>query len=152
MTAKIVEVLAEILEALNKNYTLDEVNKYISTKKDFDKQTVSAAFSLVYDKVLSSKLSKKRRDLEKKRTFRILTDDEKEIIGLENYNYLIRLNNIGLLDSIDFEMALEQLLMFPDDTITKDDINWIILISLVDLSAEILPGSRVLLYSSDTIK
>ncbi|MCF8240264.1 MAG: DUF494 family protein [Melioribacteraceae bacterium] len=151
MTAKIVEVLAEILEALNKNYTLDEVNKYISTKKDFDKQTVSAAFSLVYDKVLSSKLSKKRRDLEKKRTFRILTDDEKEIIGLENYNYLIRLNNIGLLDSIDFEMALEQLLMFPDDTITKDDINWIILISLVDLSAEILPGSRVLLYSSDTI-
>lgn len=151
MTAKIVEVLAEILEALNKNYSLDEVNKYISTKKEFDKQTVSAAFSLVYDKVLSSKLSKKRRDLEKKRTFRILTDDEKEIIGLENYNYLIRLNNIGLLDSIDFEMALEQLLMFPDDTITKDDINWIILISLVDLSAEILPGSRVLLYSSDTI-
>ena len=42
-------------------------------------------------------------------------------------------------------------MMFPENTITRNDINWIILISIVDFSVDILPGSRVLLYSSDTI-
>ena len=58
---------------------------------------------------------------------------------------------MGLLDSIDFEMFIEQLMMFPEDSISREDINWSILISLVDFNAEILPGSRVLLYSSDKI-
>jgi uncharacterized protein Smg (DUF494 family) len=49
------------------------------------------------------------------------------------------------------EMTLEQIMMYPKETITKDDINWIILISLIDFNSDILPGSRVLLYSSDTI-
>jgi len=152
MTAKVVEVIAVILDGLNnRDISLEEVNKQLRENKEFDQQTVSAAFGLVYDKVLSSKVTTKSKKEKKKTKFRLLTEEEKEIIGTDNTNYLIHLLNVGLLDSVDFELVLEQLTMFPGDTITKDDINWIILISLVDFNAEIQPGSRVLLYASDTI-
>jgi len=151
MTGKIIEVLAQILDGLNKNRTLDEVNKSLSNNKDFDQQTVSAAFSLVYDKVLSNKVAKKKREKKKSNKFRILTEEEQSMLGIDNYSYLIHLFNVGLLDNSDLEMVLEQIMMFPEDTISRDDINWIIIISLVDFNVDILPGSRVLLYSSDTI-
>jgi len=151
MTGKIVEVLAKILEGLNQNFSLEEVNSQLTKNKDFDRQTVSVAFSLVYDKVLSNRIPNKKDKSKEIENFRFFTDSEKEIIGLENYNYILHLVNVGLLNSADLEMVLEQVMMFPEDTVTKDDINWIILISLVDFNVDILPGSRVLLYSSDTI-
>ncbi len=150
MTAKIVEVLARILDGINKNIPLEELNKQLLKNKEFDKQTLSAAFSLVYDKVLSGKILKDRVD-ESSKKIRLLTDEEREFLGIDNYNYIIHLMNIGLIDSIDVEIILEQLMLFPEDSINRDDINWIILISLVDFNSKILPGSRILLYSSDTI-
>jgi len=150
MAAKIVEVLARILDGLNKNFSLEEVNLSLVKNKEFDRQTVGVAFSLVYDKVLSNKLSPKKRK-RVSNNFRILSDEEKEILGIENYNYLMHLYNVGLINSIDVETILEQVGLYPENTITKEDINWIILISLIDFNSEILPGSRILLYSSDTI-
>ncbi len=152
MTEKIVEVLAEILERLKKNSSLEEVNKVLSKNKRFDEQTLSAAFSLVFDKVLTQRIVKgSKKNNPNKSNFRLLTDEEKEVIGIENYNYILHLYNVGLLDYLDFEMILEQIMLFPSESITKDDINWTIFISLVDFNAEILPGSRLLLYSSDNI-
>jgi uncharacterized protein Smg (DUF494 family) len=151
MTEKIVEVLAEILERLNKNSTLEEVNSILSKNKKFDEQTLSAAFSLVFDKVLAQRISSVKKNTKANSNFRLLTEEEKEVIGIENYNYILHLYNVGLLDYLDFEMILEQIMMFPGESVTKDDINWTIFISLVDFNAEILPGSRLLLYSSDNI-
>jgi uncharacterized protein Smg (DUF494 family) len=152
MTEKIVEVLAEILERLKQNSTLEEVNSVLSKNKKIDEQTLSAAFSLVFDKVLTQRItSGKKNKNSGKGNFRLLSDEEREIVGIDNYNYLLHLYNVGLLDYLDFEMILEQIMLFPGDSITKDDINWTIFISLVDFNAELLPGSRLLLYSSDNI-
>lgn len=150
MPTKIVEVLAKILDGLNKNFTLEEVNLSLVKNKEFDQQTVGVAFSLVYDKVLSNKLNPKKRK-KISNNFRILSEEEKDSLGLENYNYLMHLYNVGLITSTDVETILEQVGLFPDNTVTKEDINWIILISLIDFNSEIPPGSRILLYSSDTI-
>ena len=150
MATKIVEVLARILDGLNKNSTLEEVNLSLIKSKEFDQQTVGVAFSLVYDKVLSNKLNPKKRKRDSN-NFRILTAEEKEALGIENYNYLMHLNNVGLISSSDVETILEQVGLFPENTVTKEDINWIILISLIDFNSEIPPGSRILLYTSDTI-
>jgi uncharacterized protein Smg (DUF494 family) len=151
MTAKIVEVVAEILEGINNKYSFEELNQKLLTSKKFDQQTVSAAFSLIYDKVLDNRVIKNSGKNNSSRTFRFLTEQESEVIGLENYNYLLHLYNVGLLDVVDFEMILEQIMMFPEDTVTRDDINWTIFVALLDINAELLPGSRLLLYSSDTI-
>lgn len=150
MTAKIVEVIARILDGLNNNVSLEEVNNQLDTDKQYDKQTVSAAFSLVYDKVLTSKTVKEKSNT-LSQNIRLLTDEEKDVLGIDNYDYLLKLWKIGLVDSADLEIILEQLMLFPNDSITREDINWIILVSLVEFNSKILPGSRILLYSSDTI-
>ena len=149
MTGKVVEVIALILDGMNKNIPIEEVSHKISINKTYDKQTISAAFSLVYDKVLSPQIAKRKG--EKSISFRILTDEEKDFIGQENFNYITHLNAIGLLDNLDFELFMEQLLLYPKEDITRDDINWLVLVSLVDLEVDLLPGSRVLLFSTDTI-
>lgn len=151
MTAKLVEALAQILEKLNETESLEEVNKLLSVNGNFDDQILGIAFSLIHDKILRSKKNRKSKSVQKNVKFRILDEDEKEILGLDNYNYILHLQNVGLLDSVDFELLLEQILLIPQDKITKDDINFIILLSIIDFEVDILPGSRVLLYSSDTI-
>jgi len=151
MTAKIVEVLAKILEGLKDNYSIEEVTKNLKTNNEFDEQTVSAAFGLVFDKYLTNRLELRKRSDFSPKGFRILTFDEQNIIGPENSKYIQHLANVGLLDPFDVELIVEQMTMFPDQKVSKEDINWIILFSLVDFDSAILPGSRVLLYSSDTI-
>ena len=151
MTAKIVEVLTKILETLHKSKSLEDVNKILIKNKEIDKKTLSIAFSIVYDKVLTNKNSNRIKIKLKQKKFRVLTEEEKEILGMENYNYILHLINIGLLAPADVEQILEQISIFPDTRISKDEINWIILISLVELNPNILPGSRVSLFSTDTI-
>lgn len=151
MTAKIVEVLTIILETLHKNKSLEEVNKILNRNREIDKKTLSIAFSIVYDKVLTNRHSAKTKIKEKQKKFRLFTEEEKEILGPENHNYILHLINIGLLSAQDVEQILEQIMVFPESRISKDEINWIILISLVELNSSILPGSRVSLFSTDTI-
>ena len=151
MTTKVVEVLAKILDGLNKKYSLEDVNKNLASENKFDKQTVSAAFSLVYDKIVASRIEKNIDFAEPNKNIRILSEEELDTIGVEYYSYLIHLQNIGLIDLSDFEVLLEQILLFPTNNITLEDINWMILVSLVDYDSKILPGSRVTLFSSDTI-
>ncbi len=151
MTPKVVEVLAKILDGLNKKYSLEDVSKNLTSENKFDKQTVSAAFSLVYDKIVENRIEKNIDSEVQNKNIRILSEVELEVIGVEYYNYLIHLQNIGLIDAADFEILLEQILLFPTNKITLEDINWMILVSLVDYDSKILPGSRVTLFSSDTI-
>ena len=150
MNTKIVEVLTKILEELGKNYSLEEVTSKLKVGKDFNDQIVSAAFSLVLEKILIKRTNLKNTiGLEK--NFRVLSNDEINEFGADNYKYIQHMVNIGLLTPMDVELIVEQVKAFPEEKISKDDINWIILFSLVDFDSEILPGSRVLLYSSDTI-
>ena len=151
MTAKIVEVLAKILEGLKDNISIEEVTRLLNTNKDFDEQTVSAALGLVFDKFLTNRLELHKEGNSTSKSFRLLTSEEINIIGSENHEYIQHLVNVGLLEPLDVELLIEQMTMFPEERVSKDDINWIILFSLVDFDSEILPGSRVLLYSSDTI-
>lgn len=147
MTTKVVEVLAQILDGLNKNYSLEDVNNKLSTQKRFDKQTVSAAFSLVYDKILDNSNKSKK----KQKNIRFLNEGELEKIGIEYYDYILHLQNIKLIDSEDIEILLEQLMLYPTESFSIEDINWMILVTIVDYNAKISPGSRMTLYSSDKI-
>jgi uncharacterized protein Smg (DUF494 family) len=151
MKPKIVEVLAKILESLSSNSSLEEVNKSLLKNKEYDEQTLSIAFSLVYDKILLKRMhssSDKEKELAR---IRFLTNEEKDILGMENYNYLLHLTNVGLIDLEQLEAILEQVTYYPESKITKKDLNWLILLSLVDFDSDVPLGSRVLLYSSDSV-
>ena len=151
MTTKVVEVLAKILDGLNKKFSLDDVIDIINKEKIFDKQTVSAAFSLVYDKIATNNILGEVKSKNTQKGIRILSQDEIEAIGLEFYNYLIYLQNIGLIQYSDLEIIIEQILMTEKPQISLEDINWLVLVSLVDYDSRLLPGSRATLFSTDTI-
>lgn len=151
MTAKIVEVMAIILEDLNKNFSLEEVHKNLIENKQYDNKTVATAFSWVYDKLMSESKRAKNSVLPKERNFRILSNEELELLGFENYNYVIRLINVGLLRFSDLDLILEQLNMFPNEKVSKEIINWLILFTFVEDDFNMSPGSRILLTHSDTI-
>jgi len=151
MTGKIVEVLAKILEGLSNNSSMEEINLKLMKNKKFDKKTLSIAFSLVHDKILKrNDIHPAKEDLNNK-SIRMLSEIEKDVLGLDNYNYLLHLINVGLLDSDNLELILDQITMYPETKVSRREINWIILLSFVEYESGILPGSRVLLYSSDTV-
>ncbi len=151
MTSKIVDIIAKILEGLSNNASIEDVNQSLLKSKQFDEHLLSVAFSLIYDKII---LKNKKQELEQPKTpksIRMLTEEENEILGVDNYNYLLHLFNVGLLDSSNIEAILDQVSLFPESKISRREINWIILLSLVEYNSELLPGSRFLLYSSDTV-
>lgn len=151
MTAKIVEVLAKILEGLSNNSSMEEINSKLMKNKHFDKKTLGIAFSLVYDKILARKAVDINKANINNKSIRLLSEFEKEVLGVENYNYVMHLLNVGLLDAESMELILDQITMFPENRVSRREINWIILLSLVEYESGILPGSRLTLYSSDTV-
>lgn len=150
MKPKVVEVITHILESLNNNVSLEELNQSLLKSKEYDQQTIGIAFSLIYDKIFLKK-KKDSKDNNRKKSIRILSEEEIENLGIDNYNYLLHLSNLGLIDADNFENLLEQINYFPENKLTRKEINWIILASLIDLDSDIPPGSRLHLYSSDSV-
>jgi|YelNatPaOPRAMG01_1025707.scaffolds.fasta_scaffold00174_15 uncharacterized protein Smg (DUF494 family) len=151
MISKIVEVLAQIVQGINKNYTFEEVENSINQSNIIEANIVATAYSWVYEKMIRDLYIEKEIVGKKQKSFRILSPDEASIIGLQNYNYLLHYYNIGLLSTDDFNMILEQLNNFDENTMTKDNIHVLILSLFLNMDNYLLPGSRNLLYSSDTI-
>ncbi len=150
MKPKVVEVITHILESLNNNVSLEELNQSLLKSKEYDPQTIGIAFSLIYDKIFLKK-KKDTKDNKRKKSIRILSEEEIENLGIDNYNYLLHLSNLGLIDADNFENLLEQINYFPENKLTRKEINWMILASLIDLDSDIPPGSRLQLYSSDSV-
>ncbi|MGK9369041.1 DUF494 family protein [Melioribacter sp. Ez-97] len=155
MKPKVIEIISKILDGLGKGKSLEELNKYFSEKKKYDKQTLSIAFSLIYDKIIlqnSFQLLEEKAGIHKSRkSFRFLTEEEKDALGVENYNYLMHLFNVGLINPTTLEDILEQISMFPENKVSRNELNWIVLLSLVDFESDVPPGSRILLYTSDSV-
>ncbi|MEG8947400.1 DUF494 family protein [Rosettibacter firmus] len=150
MNSKIVDILTKILEGIGKGYSIEELNQHFMKNKKYDQQTLSIAFSLLIDKITFEK-SKLENEESSNKSFRFLNEEEKEILGPENYNYLLHLFNIGLINTDTMEEILEQISLYPENRITKNDINWLVLFSIVDNNLIVPPGSRVLLYTSDSV-
>lgn len=151
MKPKIVDILTKILEGLGQGYSFEELNQYLIKKKKYDQQTLSIAFSLLYDKISFDELRANENDNKQKKSMRFLTEEEKEILGEDNYNYLLHLYNVGLINSEILEEILEQISIYPENRITRNEINWLVLLSLVEYDVEVPPGSRILLYTSDSV-
>lgn len=147
MNVKVIELLVEILDALNKNVSIEDLNNRITKENKFDTSTISAAFSLIYEKTIYSREKIK----EESKSFRIFSTEEFLFLGEENANYLLHLTNIGLIEKDDLEFIIEQLTLYPSDKLTKKEINMMILYGFVEKSTNILPGSRITLFPSDTI-
>jgi uncharacterized protein Smg (DUF494 family) len=151
MLTDIVNLLADIFENLDNSRSLDKAADDISISKKYNKNILATAFSWIYEKTI--------RDISEATEYnglvssskRIFSEEENILVGTENFNYLLHLNNIGLLTNYDLEIIIEELKLFPRELINTEAINVIIISLFLEVNTLTLPGSRLLLYSSDTI-
>ncbi len=148
MNEKIVEALAVIAEAWRASKSPEEIYRNLNKKINIDAGSINAAFSIFFEKKL---YENSYDEAKQSRGLRIFSDEEKEIIGLENYNYLLKLLNLGIIGEQELELILERIMELPDEIFEREDINWMVLYALTEYSASVLPGSRLNLFSSDKI-
>lgn len=146
MTGKVLEVLAELISGIKHDF--GKTNIVIETQK-YDKKVIAAAYSWIYEKVTRDIIHD--QDVFSAESFRLLSTDELNKIGEANYSYLFHFYNIGLITNDDMELIIEQLMFFNEEEISNESINILILGLFLDIDSHTLPGSRLLLYSSDTI-
>ena len=151
MVSEIVEVIVKVFEGIKKEKSLKEVEELLSVGGNYHKNIVPAAYSWIYDKSVRDNLRQNEISVAKESGFRILSNEEKSLFGEEIEKYLMHLYNIGLLKSNDVDKIVEQVQLFPENAKNLDNINLLILSLFFDTEKKSLPGSRYILYSSDTV-
>ena len=151
MVTEIVEVLAKITELKNKNISEEEIAETIQRESTYKKNVIAAAYSWLHEKNRQDLNYKALKNNNESKSIRMLSNDEVRQVGIRNYDYLLHLYNIGLLTNNDFEEIMDELELFPEESVKTENINILILSKFLDLDKWSLPGSRHLLYSTDNI-
>jgi uncharacterized protein Smg (DUF494 family) len=151
MTEDLVEILEKIVLAINNDYSFEEVELFINFEDKANKTVIAAAYSWIYEKLLREYYQKKTLKENTSKSVRIFSEEEISSIGLHNYNYILHFYNIGLINNNDMDMILDQIKLFPEESRSIENLNILILSVFLDLDDISTPGSRYLLYSSDTI-
>ena len=151
MVSEIVDVIVRVFEGIKKENSLLEVEKLLPAGVIYHKNIIPAAYSWIYDKSVRDSLRNKEISTAVESGFRILSNEEKSMFGEDIEKYLMHLYSIGLLKSNDIDKIVEQVQLFPDNAKSLDNINLLILSLFFDTEKKSLPGSRYLLYSSDTV-
>ncbi|MBN2572141.1 MAG: DUF494 family protein [Ignavibacteriales bacterium] len=148
MREKIITVMTRIFEGLKEKSSLEDVSNNLLKSKEFDEHLISAAFSLLYDKVVVQNLIDYK---DKINSSRIFTETEIDLLGNDNYDYLLHLQNIGLLNNVDIENILQGVVTINKESISIDELNYIILFNLVGSHHNLIYGSRYFLDTTDKI-
>ncbi|CAG1771530.1 hypothetical protein BAC3_01885 [uncultured bacterium] len=146
-----VKILTKIVDGISKEHSFEEVDAALKRERIYIESAVSAAYSWFFDKLLANKLQALSDPKSIRNGVRILSEDEISLIGVENYNRLLKLVQVGFLNGEDIEMFIENVRFFPIENLQSEDITLILLASLFDIDKSMLPGSRTILYLSDTI-
>ena len=147
MNEKIIDALRIITQGWKSSKTFDEILGALS-KEITDEGSVTVAFTIFFERLISRQIEEESSEI----AFRVLSEYERNRIGAENHSYLLKLLNLGVITVYEMEMVLDQVISVPEDiALTKEDINWMVLFALTEISDNILPGSRLALFSSDKI-
>ncbi len=151
MVTEIVNLLADIFENMDKASSLDKAMDEVKINQRYNKNILATAFSWIYEKKIRDMGEEAEHEELITKGKRIFSEEEQSLIEVHNFNYLLHLNNIGLLTNLDLEIIIEELKLFPRELINTESINVIIISLFLEVNTLTLPGSRLLLYSSDTI-
>ena len=151
MTGDLVDILEKLVQAINNDYSFEEVELFINFEDKVNKTVIAAAYSWIYEKLLREYYQKKELKSDPSKSVRILSEVEISAIGLHNYDYILHFYNLGLINNNEFDMIIDQIKLFPEESRSIENLNMLILSVFLDLDDISTPGSRYLLYSSDTI-
>lgn len=146
----LVDILSTILDGIVVDSPIEKIEKELYGNKRFEAQVVATAYSWIYDKMISNIDALKNGEVTTS-SMRILAPEEIDVIGMDNYNRILKLMNSGLLTSNDVDKIIKSIEFLPFEKISNEDLNFIVLASLFDINKIMLPGSRLLLYLSDKV-
>lgn len=151
MSSEIVKVLETIVQGIDKDYSFEDIERSLRLPNKKRKTLIAAAYSWIYEKKLRDLYITRELNQHVSKSIRILSENEASIVGLQNYDYILHFYNIGLINSSEIEIIIDNIISFPEKTRTKESINLLMLSVILDIDRVSLPGSRYTLYSSDTI-
>ncbi len=150
MLTDIVEILSVMVKEARNKCSFEEAAVSIVKEEKYDENLVAAAFSWIVEKV--------QRDLiinddpiANSKSLRFFSDDEIAALGKESYEYLLYFYYSGILTEEDLDIIIDQVRVFSNDSNNIEKVKTILLYLFLELDNHSLPGSRHLLFSSDTI-
>lgn len=149
MSSDVVEIFTDIIDTLDEKSDFKELRKKI--KKKSNRGMAATAYSWIFDKIIATRFSDETLKTMSEKNFRFFSPAEISSLGNENVNYILKLYNLGFITKKELEQVIEQLKFFPEGEVIKQHISWLVLTSFFEMNNVTLPGSRLLLYSSDTI-
>src|SRR5690606_27889455 len=115
MITEIVNVLEELVRGMNTTSSLDEIVKNLNIKQKYDKHIIATAYSWIYEKIIRDILFEEEEKLSD--SFRIFSEEEISMMGVDNYNYLLHFLNIGLITNNDLNLIMDRMRLFPPEQV-----------------------------------
>ncbi|MDP4114967.1 MAG: hypothetical protein Q8903_02465 [Bacteroidota bacterium] len=141
-----VNAIKLVFDQIVKSKTPEQVLENIQKIRKYDENIIAVIYSWIFEK-----LGKKKRTPSSLTGYRIVSSEEVSLIGIENYSYILHFFNLGLINSEEIDKLINQLELMPEALINTKLINILLITMFIYGDAAILPGSRLHLYSSDTI-
>ena len=151
MQEKIIEIIVYLIHEMRHDKRLGEIDLRILLDRGYTDNEISTAFSWLFDKIsLGENLL-----VDEKRTsphsHRVLHDVERAVIAPEALGYMIELRELGLLDEMEVELAIDRIMMAGFSSVGLAEMKSIVASIMFDYDDSNRTGSRLMLNSQDTI-
>ncbi len=151
MQERIVEIIVYLIHEMQADKRLGEIDLRVLSDKGYTQNEISTAFSWLFDKIHlgDNILSEGNRRLP--HSHRVLHESERSVISPDAHGYLLQLRELGLLDDMDIELAIDRIMMAGFGAVGIDEMKSVIASIIFDYDDSNSIGSRLMLNSKDTI-
>ena len=151
MQEKIVEIIVFLIHEIQHNKRLGEIDLRLLSERGYTDNEISTAFSWLFDKINLGENVLTNESRKSPRSQRILHDAERAVITPEAHGYLIQLRELGLLDDMEVETAIDRIMMAGFGQVGMQEMKSVIASIMFDYDDSNRIGSRLMLNSKDTI-
>jgi Smg protein len=151
MQERIVEIIVYLIHEMQADKRLGEIDLRILSDKGYTQNEISTAFSWLFDKIHLGDNILPAGNRRLPHSQRVLHESERSVISPEAHGYLIQLRELGLLDDMNIELAIDRIMMAGFGSVGIDEMKSVIASIIFDYDDSNRIGSRLMLNSKDTI-
>ncbi len=135
MDQRIVEILMYVIgEIQSRKIKVDEIEGISDElmQRGFSQREVATAFSFFMDRLNREGGRVEVSPPERRNSYRVLHDVERQYIGPEAHGYLIQLTHLGLLNLTDIEELVERCMIMGNLNIGGDEMKMLVATHLLE--------------------
>ena len=151
MQEKIIEIIVYLIHEMRHDKRLGEIDLRILADRGYTDNEISTAFSWLFDKITLGENVLVDDERRSPHSHRVLHEVERAVVGTEANGYLIQLRELGLLDDMEVELAIDRIMMAGFSSVSLAEMKSIVASIMFDYDDSNRTGSRLMLNSQDTI-